>query len=116
MREPTPTLLPGFRAIGQGWEKQQVERRTLTFELSGEGGITAMAHGAGITAAVATVLLLEGHTALNKPGIILLYTEDVSRPTRIGVDVCGLSMVTRSMKDVAQGNIDRVQGTWCLVL
>lgn len=52
-----------------------------------------MAKGVGITCGIATQMLLDGLTPLQKPGIILPYTEEICRPLRAKLEAEGIKFL-----------------------
>lgn len=52
-----------------------------------------MALSVGATCGVATQLLLDGHPALNRPGVLAPYIKDICDPIREGVAREGVELV-----------------------
>ena len=70
------------------------ETRTSTLELFGDPkGFSAMSLSVGVTCGIATQLSLDGHPALNKPGILQPYTTDICDPIREVAEKEGLAMI-----------------------
>jgi saccharopine dehydrogenase (NADP+, L-glutamate forming) len=70
------------------------ERFTSTLELLGDPqGYSAMALAVGVTCGIATQLLLDGHPALSKPGVLTPYTKEICDPIRVLVEKEGVKMV-----------------------
>ena len=74
------------------------ETRTSTLELFGDPkGFSAMSLSVGVTCGIATQLLLDGHPALNKSGILQPYTTDICDPIREIAEKEGLAMTEKIM-------------------
>lgn len=54
-----------------------------------------MALSVGVTCGIATQLLLDGHPALNVPGVYAPYTKDICDPIREIVESEGIKMVEK---------------------
>ena len=69
---------------------------TSTLELYGEPkGYSAMAKSVGVTCGIAAQLLLDGHKALNVPGVLAPYDKAICEPIRELVEKEGIKMVER---------------------
>ena len=65
-------------------------------ELFGEpGGYSAMSRSVGITCGVATQLLLDGHPAIAKPGVVAPYTRDICDALRERFEPEGIKLFER---------------------
>ena len=72
------------------------ETFTSTLELYGDfEGYSAMAKSVGMTCGIATQLLLDGHKALNVPGVLAPYLKEICGPIRELVKEQGIKMVER---------------------
>lgn len=60
-----------------------------------------MSKSVGVTCGIATQLLLDGHPALNTPGIIRPYEKEVCDPIRELVEREGIIMVERTLGKMA---------------
>jgi saccharopine dehydrogenase (NADP+, L-glutamate forming) len=79
------------------------EESTSTLELLGDpNGYSAMAKSVGVTCGIATQLLLDGHTALRKPGILAPYTKEICDPIRELLEKEGIVMVEAKVVDEKQ--------------
>lgn len=56
-----------------------------------------MARSVGVTCAVATQSLLDGLPALNTPGVLAPYSEEICFPIREGIERAGIKMVESKM-------------------
>lgn len=56
-----------------------------------------MALSVGITCGIATQLLLDGHKALNTPGIVAPYKKEICDPIRELVEREGIKMVEATL-------------------
>lgn len=54
-----------------------------------------MAKSVGVTCGIAAQLLLDGHKALNVPGVLAPYDKAICEPTRELVEKEGIKMVER---------------------
>lgn len=69
---------------------------TSTLELLGDpDGYSAMAKSVGVTCGIATQLLLDGHSALNRCGVLAPYTKDMCDPIRDLVEKEGIVLVEK---------------------
>ncbi|KAK3937024.1 Saccharopine dehydrogenase [Diplogelasinospora grovesii] len=92
---------PGERDLVMMQQKFVVEwkdgkKNTIinTLELFGDPkGYSAMALSVGVTCGVATQLLLDGHPALDKPGILAPYQKEMCDPIREIVETEGVKLV-----------------------
>lgn len=55
-----------------------------------------MSKAVGVTCAIATQLLLDGHAPLNKPGILAPYSREICDQIRVKVEEEGIKMVERT--------------------
>ncbi|KAK2003273.1 saccharopine dehydrogenase [Colletotrichum falcatum] len=80
------------------WEDGRKETRTSTLELLGDpDGHSAMAKSVGVTCGIAAQLLLDGEPALNVPGVLVPYTEDICNPIRIKLEDEGIKLVEKTL-------------------
>ncbi|WDK20071.1 saccharopine dehydrogenase [Colletotrichum graminicola] len=80
------------------WEDGRKETRTSTLELLGDPeGHSAMAKLVGLTCGIATQLLLDGEPALNVPGVLVPYTEDICNPIRNKLEDEGIKLVEKTL-------------------
>ncbi|EHK99711.1 putative Saccharopine dehydrogenase [Glarea lozoyensis 74030] len=71
---------------------------TSTLELLGKpGGYSAMSLSVGVTCGIATQLLLDGHPALNVPGVLAPYTKEICDPIRDLLEQEGVKMVEKQV-------------------
>ncbi|KAI4176131.1 MAG: hypothetical protein LQ343_001175 [Gyalolechia ehrenbergii] len=78
------------------WHDGKKETFTWTLELYGDPhGYSAMAKSVGVTCGVATQLLLDGHEALNTPGVLAPYQKEICDPIRELVEKEGSKMVEK---------------------
>lgn len=56
-----------------------------------------MAKSVGLTCGIATQLLLDGHPALNVPGILAPYKKEICDPIRELVEKNGIRMVEKRL-------------------
>lgn len=54
-----------------------------------------MAKAVGLTCGIATQLLLDGHKALNVPGVLAPYKKEICNPIRELLEKEGIKMVER---------------------
>ncbi|KAI9820870.1 MAG: hypothetical protein M1832_003503 [Thelocarpon impressellum] len=95
------SYLPGERDLVMLQHKFVVEQNdgktetiTSTLELLGDpNGHSAMAKSVGVTCGVASQLLLDGHPALDVPGVLAPYTKEMCEPIRRLVEAEGIIMV-----------------------
>ena len=52
-----------------------------------------MSLAVGVTCGIATQLLLDGHPALSKPGVLAPYKKEICDPIRVLVEKEGVKMV-----------------------
>ncbi|KAK1584832.1 saccharopine dehydrogenase [Colletotrichum navitas] len=80
------------------WEDGRKETRTSTLELLGDpDGHSAMAKSVGVTCGIATQLLLDGEPALDVPGVLVPYTEDICNPIRNKLEDEGIKLVEKTL-------------------
>ncbi|KAI9684117.1 MAG: hypothetical protein M1829_003387 [Trizodia sp. TS-e1964] len=78
------------------WADGKMETITSTLELLGDpNGYSAMALSVGVTCGIATQLLLDGHPALKKPGVLAPYTNEICDPIRALLEREGIKMVDK---------------------
>ncbi|KAL8946661.1 MAG: hypothetical protein Q9222_006971 [Ikaeria aurantiellina] len=78
------------------WRDGNQQTLTSTLELfGGPNGSSAMSKSVGVTCGIATQLLLDGHEALNTPGIVVPYTKAICDPIRELVEKEGIHVVQR---------------------
>ena len=71
---------------------------TSTLELLGDPkGYSAMSKSVGVTCGIATQLLLDGHPALNTPGIVAPYDKSICDPIRDRLEREGIKMVEKTL-------------------
>ncbi|KAL8760652.1 MAG: hypothetical protein Q9184_003167, partial [Pyrenodesmia sp. 2 TL-2023] len=76
------------------WQDGKTETYTSTLELYGEpNGYSGMAKSVGITCGIATQLLLDGHKALNTPGVLAPYQKEICDPVRELLEQEGIKMI-----------------------
>jgi saccharopine dehydrogenase (NADP+, L-glutamate forming) len=74
------------------------ETLTSTLELLGDtNGFSTMARSVGVTRGIATQLLLDGHSALRKPGVLAPYTKEICDPIRKLLEREGVNMVEEKL-------------------
>lgn len=79
-------------------ETAEGEHKTLTSTLLDYGiphGVSSMSKLVGVPCAIATRLILEGHPALTKPGILAPYTKDICDPIRLELEKEGIALEER---------------------
>jgi saccharopine dehydrogenase (NADP+, L-glutamate forming) len=54
-----------------------------------------MSMGVGLTCGIATQLLLDGHRAFNKPGVLAPYSLEMCEPMRVRVEAEGIKLVEK---------------------
>ncbi|KAI3480511.1 hypothetical protein L1887_57358 [Cichorium endivia] len=94
---------PGERDDGHAQHKFEIEtangeHKTLTSTLLDYGiphGTSSMAKLVGVPCAIATRLILEGHPALTKVGILAPYTKDICDPIRLELEKEGIALEER---------------------
>lgn len=75
-------------------DELEQETFTSTLELLGDPQrYSGMALALGVTCGIATQLLLDGHPALSKPGVLAPYTKEICDPIRALVEKEGVKMV-----------------------
>jgi saccharopine dehydrogenase (NADP+, L-glutamate forming) len=75
-------------------EELDQETFTSTLELLGDPQrYSGMALAVGVTCGIATQLVLDGHPALSKPGVLAPYTKEICNPIRMLVEREGVNMV-----------------------
>ena len=90
-----PSRLTSRRFMTNKWGQ---ETFTSTLELFGDPErYSGMALSVGVTCGIATQLLLDGHPALTKPGVLAPYTKEICDPIRALVEAEGVKMVERAM-------------------
>lgn len=78
------------------WEDGSKETSTCTLELYGDPeGYSGMAKSVGVTCGIATQLLLDGHKALNVPGVLAPYKTEICNPIRQLLEKEGIKMVEK---------------------
>ena len=71
---------------------------TSTLELLGDPkGYSGMSKSVGVTCGIATQLLLDGHPALNTPGIVAPYEKAICDPIRKLLEREGIKMLERTL-------------------
>jgi saccharopine dehydrogenase (NADP+, L-glutamate forming) len=67
---------------------------TSTMKLLGDpNGYSAMSKSIGYTCGIATQMLLEGHPAIAKPGVLAPYTEEICAKLREKVEAEGIKLI-----------------------
>ena len=80
------------------WSDGKQETWTSTLEMFGDPKrYSAMALSVGVTCGIATQLLLDGHAAICKPGIVAPYTLDICDPIRVLLEQEGATMVEQKI-------------------
>lgn len=75
------------------------ETFTSTLELLGDPNrYSGMSLAVGVTCGIATQLLLDGHPALTKPGVLAPYTKEICDPIRALVEKEGVKLVEQRVK------------------
>jgi gamma-glutamyl-gamma-aminobutyrate hydrolase PuuD len=64
-------------------------------------GYSAMALSVGITCGIVTQLLLDGHPALNTPGVLAPYKKEMCDPIREIVEREGVKMVEKILQKIS---------------
>ncbi|KAF2828259.1 Saccharopine dehydrogenase [Ophiobolus disseminans] len=78
------------------WANGNIETFTSTLELLGEPNrYSAMALSVGVTCGIATQLLMDGHPAVCKPGVLAPYTKEICDPIRELLEQEGVVMVEK---------------------
>lgn len=57
-----------------------------------------MALSVGVTCGIATQLLIDGHPALSKPGVLAPYKKDICDPIRTLLEKEGVKMIEQTVK------------------
>ncbi len=57
-----------------------------------------MSHSVGTTCGIATQLMMDGHSALSKPGVLAPYNFEICDPIRAEVEKEGIKMVDAIVK------------------
>lgn len=71
---------------------------TSTLELLGDPkGYSGMSKFVGVTCGIATQLLLDGHPALNVPGVLAPYEKEICDPIRELLEREGINMVEKTL-------------------
>ena len=84
-------------------ERQNGETKTLTFTLKFSGdphGHSIMSRSVGVNCGAAAQLLLDGHPALNRPGIIAPYTKEACDLIRKGVEREAIKMLEKVVAEI----------------
>ncbi|CAD6573599.1 MAG: hypothetical protein ASARMPREDX12_006128 [Alectoria sarmentosa] len=85
------------------WKDGKKETFTSTLELLGDPkGYSGMSKSVGVTCGIATQLLLDGHPALNIPGVLAPYEKEICDPIRELVEREGINMVEKTLRKIAQ--------------
>ncbi|KAL9136591.1 MAG: hypothetical protein Q9175_002210 [Cornicularia normoerica] len=80
------------------WSDGKKDTFTSTLELHGDPkGYSAMSKSVGITCGIATQLLLDGHPALNTPGVLVPYQQEICDPIRVLLEREGIKMVEETL-------------------
>ncbi|KAI1419214.1 saccharopine dehydrogenase [Xylaria sp. FL1777] len=80
------------------WPNGTTDTITSTMELLGEpGGYSAMSKSVGITCGIATQLLLDGHPAIRKPGIVAPYNKDICDALRERFEPEGIKLFEKTL-------------------
>ncbi|EMR65084.1 putative saccharopine dehydrogenase protein [Eutypa lata UCREL1] len=78
------------------WQDGSTNTITSTMELFGDpDGYSAMSRSVGVTCGIATQMLLDGHQAIAKPGIVAPYTKEICDPLREAAEVEGIKLVEK---------------------
>ncbi|WEW61262.1 hypothetical protein PRK78_006752 [Emydomyces testavorans] len=78
------------------WSDGRKETITSTLELLGDPKrYSGMALSVGVTCGIAAQLLLDGHPALKKPGVLAPYTKEICDPIRELVEKEGIKMIEK---------------------
>ncbi|KAL9126860.1 MAG: hypothetical protein Q9217_004156 [Psora testacea] len=81
------------------WPNGQKETMTSTLELLGDPKrYSGMALSVGVTCGIATQLMMDGHPALSKPGVLAPYKKEMCDPIRALVEKEGVKMVEATAK------------------
>ncbi|KAI9700668.1 MAG: hypothetical protein M1836_002037 [Candelina mexicana] len=81
------------------WANGQTETLTSIFELLGDPKrYSAMSHAVGTTCGIATQLMMDGHPALSKPGVLAPYEGEMCNPIRALVEKEGIKMIEATVK------------------
>ncbi|RYP32540.1 hypothetical protein DL767_005152 [Monosporascus sp. MG133] len=80
------------------WPNGKTDTITSTMELLGEpGGYSGMSKSVGITCGVATQMLLDGHPAIAKPGVVAPYNRDICDALREKFEPEGIKLVEKTL-------------------
>ncbi|KAI1121870.1 Saccharopine dehydrogenase [Nemania abortiva] len=80
------------------WPNGKSDTITSTMELLGEpGGYSGMSKSVGITCGIAAQLLIDGHTAVKKPGIVAPYNADICDALREKFELEGIKLVEKTL-------------------
>ncbi|KAI9778826.1 MAG: hypothetical protein M1835_004837, partial [Candelina submexicana] len=75
------------------------ETLTSTLELLGDPKrYSAMSHAVGTTCGIAAQLMMDGHPALSKPGVLAPYKGEMCNPIRALVENEGIKMIEATVK------------------
>lgn len=78
------------------WKDGKKDTFTSTLELLGDPkGYSGMSKSVGVTCGIATQLLLDGHPALNTPGVLAPYEKEICDPIRELLELEGIKMVEK---------------------
>ncbi|KAL0933585.1 saccharopine dehydrogenase [Colletotrichum truncatum] len=78
------------------WQDGKIDPITSTMELLGDPeGDHAMSKSVGITCGIATQLLLDGHPAIAKPGIVAPYTKELCDALRAKVEAENITLIEK---------------------
>ncbi|KAI1250702.1 hypothetical protein MGN70_007759 [Eutypa lata] len=78
------------------WQDGSTNTITSTMELFGDpDGYSAMSKSVGVTCGIATQMLLDGHQAIAKPGIVAPYTKEICDPLREAAEAEGIKLVEK---------------------
>ncbi|KAK6844339.1 saccharopine dehydrogenase [Apiospora arundinis] len=81
------------------WPDKTKETITSTLELQdGPHEHSGMERVVGVTCGIATQLLLDGHPAIARPGVIVPYAKDVCDPIREKLEPEGVKLVAKSTR------------------
>lgn len=95
LKRPLRTVAPKTKSTNKPPFHPQ-DTITSTLQLLGDPtGYSAMSKSVGVTCGIAAQLLLNGHSALNKPGIIAPYEKDICDPIRELLEREGITMVEK---------------------
>ncbi|KAI9717763.1 MAG: hypothetical protein M1812_004492 [Candelaria pacifica] len=81
------------------WANGRVETLTSTLELLGDPQrYSGMSNSVGTTCGIATQLMMDGHPALSKPGVLAPYSVEMCDPIRALLEKEGIKMVDATVK------------------